>query len=388
MVNRAKGRNAGALRDACRAVGIEPSWREGNKRVWLSSDVMQELEARMLGFEEAKRQHSCEVHLRPPAPETMHMFWEDAQALLSSAPGPRDLQPQDMLGLWSCLAVGMTVHLWSYSAVNVFRHSRLHLRDASELCARGEALGWLRRGLRVQHLADYIRCLAVQQHGTRAGVGSWIGDLDALWIRPCRTCPSRSGHIFASMSSRWHTIRGVAGDIKHWRQHFVRTPDERLHLSNAPAAFPAQSPVLTQYLLEMRALFSKSSDLSTLNYSAVVLILLKGIRASGLALDVVDPLVFHPIPHFARPVHVFGVDGATEVHGTHIPEPDVVLEHSCAVSQSFFSWGGTPFEVALVRPDSLYSKLIAAVGLPSMDGSPIREIALSYFPSQPRSRPS
>ena len=168
----------------------------------------------------------------------------------------------------------------------------------------------------------------------------------------------------------------------------MRTPDERLHLSNAPAAFPAQSPVLTQYLLEMRALFSKSSDLSTLNYSAVVGILLKGIRASGLALDVVDPLVFHPIPHFARPVHVFGVDGATEVHGTHIPEPDVVLEHSCAVSQSFFSWGGKPFEGALVRPDSLYSKLIAAVGLPSMDGSPIREIALSYFPSQPRSRPS
>ena len=388
MVNRPKARNASALREACRAVGLEPSWREGNKRKWLSSEVMEELEARMLSFQQAERQHSCERALRPTAPDTMHMFWEDPRALLSSAPGPRALQPQDMLGLWSCLAVGMTVHLWSYSAISVFRHSRLRLRDASELCARREAVGWLQRGLRIQHLADYIRCLAVQQHGIRPGVGSWIGDLDALWIRPCRVCPSRSGHIFASMSSRWDTIRGAAGDVRHWRQHFVRKPDERLHLCSAPAAFPVQSPVLTEYVREMRALFSGSSDLSKLNYSAVVRILLKGIRASGLALDVVDPLVFHPIPHFARPVHVFGTDGSTHVHGTPIPEPDVVLQHSCVLAQTYFAWGGRAFQEAIVRPDSLYSKLFAAVGLPSMDGSPIGEIALGYFPSQPRSRPS
>ena len=187
------------------------------------------------------------------------------------------------------------------------------------------------------------------------------------------------------MSSKWNTIRGIAGDIRHWRQHFVRTPDERLHLSNAPAAFPVHSPVLTEYLLEMRALYSGPTDLSKLNYSAVVRILLERIRASGLALDVVDPLVFHPIPHFARPVHVFGVDGATHVHGTPIPEPDVVLQHSCALSQSFFSWGGRAFEDAAVRPDSLYSKLFAALGLPSMDGSPISGITLGYFPTPPRS---
>ena len=354
MVNRPKTRNAGALREACRAVGLEPSWRDREgKRQWLSSGVMEELEARLLTFEEAKRQHSCELQERPRAPDAMHMFWEDPDALLADDQRSRDLQPQDMLGLWSCLAVGMTVHLWSYSVVSVFRHSRLYLRDASELCARREAVAWLRRGLRVQHLADYIRCLAVQQHGIRLGVGSWVGDLDGIWIRPCQVCPSKSGHIFASMCSRWSTIRGIAGDTRYWKAHFVRMPDERVHLCNSPAAFPAGSPVLTESLLEMRALLARSSDLSKLNYSANVMILLERIRASGLALDVVDPAVFHPIPHFARAIHVFGVDGATHVHGTPVPEPGVVLQHSCVVSQTWFSWGGGTLEDTPVEPDSL-----------------------------------
>ena len=137
--------------------------------------------------------------------------------------------------------------------------------------------------------------------------------------------------------------------------------------------------------MEMRELFSWSPDLSKLNYAAIVKLLLGRIRASGLALDVADPIVFHPIPHFARPVHVFGVGAATHVHGTPIPEPDVVLQHSCVLAQTFFSWGGKAFEDAHVRPDSLYSKMFAAVGLPSMDGSPIREIGLDFFPIQPRS---
>ena len=125
--------------------------------------------------------------------------------------------------------------------------------------------------------------------------------------------------------------------------------------------------------------------MSKLNYSAVVGILLKGIRASGLALDVVDPLVFHPMPHFVRPVHVFGVGGATHMHGTPIPGPDAVLQHSCTLSQSFFTWGSGAFEKGVVRPDSLYSKLFAALGLPRLDWHPITEIALDYFPSQPGS---
>ena len=100
MVNRPKNRNAQALREACRALGLHPSWRDKDgKRQWLSSPVMQELEARLLTFQEAKRQHSCDLQERPRAPDAIHMFWEDPVALLGDDLHDRALQPQDMIGL-------------------------------------------------------------------------------------------------------------------------------------------------------------------------------------------------------------------------------------------------------------------------------------------------
>ena len=94
------------------------------------------------------------------------MFWEDAFALREhQVSTSRVLAPQDLLGLWSCSKIGMIVHSWSYSPIDVFRHSGLVLRQADELFPLGEAVRLLQRGLRVQHLADFIRCPAVQSHG-------------------------------------------------------------------------------------------------------------------------------------------------------------------------------------------------------------------------------
>ena len=123
--------------------------------------------------------------------------------------------------------------------------------------------------------------------------------------------------------------------------------------------------------------------MSKLPYTAIVKILLEGIRASGLALDVLDPHVFHPIPHFARSVHVFGVSSQTHVCGTRIPEPDVVMQHSCAFSQTCISWGRMPFLDTVVKPDSLYSKVFAFFGLPSLDGRPMGELTLPMGELQP-----
>ena len=104
----------------------------------------------------------------------MHLFWEDAEALQKDSSDVRALAPSDLLGLWSCLRVGFAVHLWSYSDISVFRHSGLHRRDAGQLLPRDEAVALLRRGLRIQHLADLARLLAVEDHGkrVRTSVGS------------------------------------------------------------------------------------------------------------------------------------------------------------------------------------------------------------------------
>ena len=101
---------------------------------------------------------------RPSVPLDIHMFWDNVNALENDLSSSRQLSPHDLFGLWSCLNVGFTVHLWSYGNINVFRHSHLHHRDASQLVPRPDAVGLLRRGLRIQHLADLVRLAAVQHH--------------------------------------------------------------------------------------------------------------------------------------------------------------------------------------------------------------------------------
>ena len=77
-------------------------------------------------------------------------------------------------------------------------------------------------------------------------------------------------------------------------------------------AFPARSVVLDSSVNEMLQLFKSRPDLSTLNYTAVVRIVLSHVRLSGLLLDVVDPVKFLPLPHCCVRQHALGpvVEGA------------------------------------------------------------------------------
>ena len=123
--------------------------------------------------------------------------------------------------------MGFVVVLWTYSSVgNVFRHSNLEVRRADELVHLSLALEWLNRGLRIQHLADYVRYRAVQEHGRQADAGSWVGDLDQLWLRLDAVTPSSSGHVFATMHAKEHTLRGSQGDTLYWKMEWIVSPGE------------------------------------------------------------------------------------------------------------------------------------------------------------------
>ena len=75
---------------------------------------------------------------RASALSVVHMFREDAFALRKHQVSTSSvLAPQDLLGLWSCSKIGMIVHSWSYSPIDVFRHSGLVLRQADELFPLG-----------------------------------------------------------------------------------------------------------------------------------------------------------------------------------------------------------------------------------------------------------
>ena len=141
--------------------------------------------------------------------------------------------------------MGFVVALWTYFSIgNVFRHSNLQVRRADELVELPLALDWLNRGLRIQHLADYVRDRAVQEHGRQTDTGSWVGDLDQVWLRLDAVTPSSSGHVFATMHAKEHTLRGSVGGTLYWKLECIGSPGEGpRHFSNSPMAFPARSEV-------------------------------------------------------------------------------------------------------------------------------------------------
>ena len=167
MVRARFAMNCVTLRDICRQHGLEPTFYPegaGGSRKYLSSEQMQGLAKRWEAAELASAKFSGGDP--QPTPKTIHMFWEDSSKLLTGDRSPRQLSSPDLLGLWSALRVGFVVVLWTYSSISHgFRASNLEVRQADELVSLALALEWLNRGLRIQHLADYVRYRAVQEHG-------------------------------------------------------------------------------------------------------------------------------------------------------------------------------------------------------------------------------
>ena len=365
-----QGLNCHEFRAKCRLEGLEPSWRVERQRTFLGRDEMESSLRRFECSRRASAKFKCDVASRPPAPGVVHMFWDDADAMLRGDGSPSEMPKHCLLGVWSACQVGLKVHLWAYSKFRyMFRHSNLVIRDAGEILSLCKSIELLRRGLRVQHLSDLVRCLAVQDYATRHQSGSWIADVDAVWLRPCWICPSSSGHVFTSMHAKRDTTHRLAsGDIRYWKTNWVRVPDERLHLAIAPMALPLGSPVLASALSRIRALFDKPGDLSSLPYTAVVKIFVDCIRVDGLQLDVVDPIAFHPVPHFVAPTHVFKPEGfITKSHGLDLHPFEEVFEKSYVVSQTWFSWTkcSTNLEEWRIQPLSLYDHMSKRLGLGS-----------------------
>ena len=384
MVRAQAALNCVALRGICRQHGLEPTfYPEGatGSRIYLSSEQMQRLLKRWEAAELASAKFSGG---KPqPTPMTIHMFWEDSSKLLAGDRSPRQLQSADLLGLWSALRMGFAVVLWTYSSIDhMFRHSNLKVRKADDLVSLPLALEWLNRGLRIQHLADYVRCRAVQQHGRQTDEGSWVGDLDQIWLRLDAVTPSSSGHVFATMHAKEHTLRGSQGDTLHWKMEWIASPGESpRHFVNSPMAFPARSEVLDSSVNEMLQLFQSHLDLSKLNYTAVVRIVLERIRLSGLLLDVVDPVKFHPLPHFCVRLRVLGpVEEGARSHGILLPSKSDIQMHSCTLSQTFLTWSkGVDFMIFPIHTDSIYAAVLRRLGVARAVGGPLSAISLDML---------
>ena len=134
--------NCHALRKMCRDHGLEPTfYPEGRfvPRNYLSAEQMHGLVQRWQAAASASAKYSGGDPKATPL--TIHMFWEDSSKLLAGDRSPRQLEPADLLGLWSALRIGFSVVLWTYSSIgNVFRHSNLEVRRADSLVLESLAL--------------------------------------------------------------------------------------------------------------------------------------------------------------------------------------------------------------------------------------------------------
>ncbi len=181
-----KEMNAHDLRAKCKELGIAYTWRVDGAKFFLTIAELEVLVKNAGMSLEASTKYACEPQHRPRAPSDVHLFWDNPKALLSGKPSPAVLPQCGLLGLWSICRLGWKAHLWTYSVVsNVFRHSNIQVSPAASFLPLDEAVALLRRNLRIQHLADLVRVLAVQDIAKRCGRGSWVGDVDQIWFRPC-----------------------------------------------------------------------------------------------------------------------------------------------------------------------------------------------------------
>ena len=79
------------------------------------------------------------------------------------------------LGVASALKCGYIVHLWTYGTLLgvPWDFGSVQVRDASLLVPLEKAKDLLARGLRIQHLSDWVRLRAIQDHHISFGCAAY-----------------------------------------------------------------------------------------------------------------------------------------------------------------------------------------------------------------------
>ena len=117
----------------------------------------------------------------------------------------------------------------------------LKLLDARDHLTEEKALDLLGQGWKVQHLADFVRLLALRR------TGGFFLDLDQLWLDAGRLKLDRRafGHLGSSVK-----VKFMRGAKKLWLQRYLRQPGEEVYFS-VPLHFPAGSFLLELSLFYM-----------------------------------------------------------------------------------------------------------------------------------------
>ncbi len=148
----------------------------------------------------------------------------------------------------------------------------------------------LQGGLRVQHIADYIRFRAIEASGAPSAL---FLDCDTLWFAPPpQPGPEYFGHVFGSMRASPFYRGSKETHARHWQLHYLKSPGDMLHLS-VPYIFPPSSPVLKSIIEWMDLWVLKAKPAR--DYNAVMEALRGLITQWGLESSCRDPVIFCPL---------------------------------------------------------------------------------------------
>ena len=158
---------AAQLRARCREAGIDPFWRNDGHKHALTKDEMMHVLRRTDLMKGGEKKWLRPGTYPPPVSRACHAFWVDPRVVEPNATrNVSELPGYGQLGIASACRAGLSVVLWTYGEVrNVpFGFGQLVVKDASTLLPLTHAVGYMQRGLRIQHLADWVRLLAIKQH--------------------------------------------------------------------------------------------------------------------------------------------------------------------------------------------------------------------------------
>jgi len=320
-----------ALRGLCSAKGVVPRYvdADGDERFLQKPDL-----TRILADLEKKGAADLRFQGVGKCPsDLVHFFWSDPEP--ASWCGPTRLPVGNALGLFSACRLGYRCILWTYNAAieglpkpeTTHPSAVISLRDAAELWpAEASRHHLVSRLWRIQHVADYVRVVACCKYtssqaplsirmgrctpsslpsapasasasasafddvGAEIDVmgGSWLADLDNIWLNPRRYLPSLSGDLFATMPAALAPWFGLDG--RKFLVDWIRFPGTQCFFST-PCYFAHNSPVL----LAVRAKIESHWLFPCTRYNWIMRIVKNAVRGLGRHLDFVPEEEFNPV---------------------------------------------------------------------------------------------
>ena len=145
-------------------INVSPLFYHRKKRFALKLENLKNLTEKVKHWNSSREEHKLGAMDEPKSPSNVvHLFWDEQGSIANCVEKEAEvhLTSVEQVALMSGVKVGMHMNLWSYHRV-VNAPPGVVLRQAADVLPLEDAERFVQAGLRVQHLADVVRLMAVK----------------------------------------------------------------------------------------------------------------------------------------------------------------------------------------------------------------------------------